>query len=698
MPKYDDPLLRKDSKGVFNLYLNRNDVGEKMLTSFLNQAANKTENGFVFSADDINVGILSQCYGILTLCEYSKYDLDLGKYPAAIAKINKSLAYIFDHVQVDSDFLVFGATPYVKSTEEVKTYVETAAVFLQIVIEIRRMLYIDLDLGRNTIEIDAKHLTLSGQETEEERTQIEISFVEKLIVRSFDIITGAALKIDGENGVDYRLRGSSEPLFDSYHQKMIYKGWTFTAVPPEKHDRTDISLYFTYLVADAYFTFFENFENALKAVRSLRDKIMAAGSRLTVEEACPEDYEISLEDMDEKTRRDFIFLKNNFSSYYRFSKTMLDAGHYVDSKMATVDTTKDFINHNFNLVTEQDIEESSANDALFNVLFTINIMMSSGVDLDYAAAGKGIDFYDILQYTVPNVQRLYKRLVREGKDYICDQYTLKFNEALPNDGTEAVDSVFNQARLLRKQHIVAANIIPLMIKTYNILSKYLTPYPQYEMRVYKDTIIANKMEGEWVWDSDGFQLINNYNYVFSLRNFYDYYEKYERPYALDKLKYIEEKNEEIAKLKEEQKRKLQAKEKSYTEELNLRKEEQEKQVEELQRRISDLEMKKAPIEEEIERILDRSLEKSLTKTLNEIIRANGRVIDESEDLTTVFKRAVTSYFTEQCSEVLSVFSEIDEEKKEAFRLAYKDLDHYAETIVFSSLGEVVSERIKAEKE
>ena len=152
--------------------------------------------------------------------------------------------------------------------------------------------------------------------------------------------------------------------------------------------------------------------------------------------------------------------------------------------------------------------------------------MSSGVDLDYAAAGKGIDFYDILQYTVPNVQRLYKRLVREGKDYICDQYTLKFNEALPNDGTEAVDSVFNQARLLRKQHIVAANIIPLMIKTYNILSKYLTPYPQYEMRVYKDTIIANKMEDEWVWDSDGFQLINNYNYVFSLRNFYDYYEKY----------------------------------------------------------------------------------------------------------------------------------------------------------------------------
>ena len=41
-----DPLLRKDSRGVFNLYRNRNEVGEEILRDFLSYELNAgTEGG-----------------------------------------------------------------------------------------------------------------------------------------------------------------------------------------------------------------------------------------------------------------------------------------------------------------------------------------------------------------------------------------------------------------------------------------------------------------------------------------------------------------------------------------------------------------------------------------------------------------------------------------------------------------------------
>lgn len=711
-----DPLLKKESKGIFNQYINRSDIGKQMLDSFMGNELNKNVDGFLFKADSPRVGVLTQCYGILTLAEYSKFDIDLGENEKVAAKINAAFNDVLRRINADSDELNFGATPYVNEEGDIKIYIETVALLLRVAIEIRRLLAIDYDKDRNTIEIDNKYVHAPDGISENENTLCEIAFTEDLIVKCIKVLSDSALKINGDEGVNYYLKGDSEPLFDRNGKNMIYKGWTFTRIPDDKHDKTDSSLYFTYLVCDAYLAFYETFEKAIRLVRKMRDNIREAQNDPEknvplyedIETAEPEKYGIDLSRFDEEKLRNFNFVQRIYHVFSKFNKVVLDAGHFVDTKFSLIDTTKDFFSYNFNLVTAQSIEESSSNDAIFNVLYSINILMAAGVDLDYQDKGKELEFYDALQYSVPNAQRLYKKLVRVGKEYIVEQYILKFNENIPSENSDSPHSVAYQAKLLRKRFIVAANLMPLIIKTYNVLSKFLTPYPQYEMRIYKDYILQNKMENEWLWDKDGYHLINNFNYVFALRNFYDYYEEYERPYALDKLKYIEEKNAEIERIEVESARKLQKQREASRDVIKDLKDKNKQDIDEVTHKYeekiaalnaekAELEIRKSPIEEEIMRILDDCLEGSLKKVLNRILSANGRVTDENEDLKTVLKRTLVSYIGEQCGDTLDIWGEIDENNREVFEKNFKDKDHMMEFALFNAWCDSVVERIKAGK-
>lgn len=711
-----DPLLKKESKGIFNQYLNRSDIGKQMLESFMKIEVNRNAEGFLFKADSPRVGVLTQCYGILTLAEYSKFNIDLGANKEVAAKINVAFNDVLRRINADAEELNFGATPYVNEESDVKVYIETVALVLRVAIEIRRLLAIDYDNDRNTIELDNKYVCAPDGLTDEETTLLEIAFTERLIVKCIDVLDDAALKANGEDGIDYYLKGETEPLYDRNGKNMLYKGWTFTQIPEDKHDKTETSLYFTYLVCDAYLAFYETFERSIKLVRKMRDNLRAAqndpenpdASNDTVETCEPEKYGIDLSRFDEEKLRDFYFIKRIYHTFSTFNKVIIDAGHYVDTKFSPIDTTKDFFSYNFNVVTAQSIEESSSSDAVFNVLYSINILMAAGVDVDYQDKGKELEFYDALQYSVPNAQRLYKKLARLGKEYIVEQYILKFNENIPSVNSDSPQSVAYQARLLRKRFIVAANLMPLIIKTYNVLSKFLTPYPQYEMRMYKDTILQNKMDDEWLWDKEGFQLINNFNYVSALRNFYDYYEEYERPYALDKLKYIEEMNSQVKAIEDESKLKLQKQreasrnvikdlqDKNKKEIENIKQQYDEK-IAELNAEKAELELRKSPIEEEIVKILDGCLEGSLKKVLNGIISANGRTTDENEDLQTVLRRALVSYVGAQCADTLDIWGEIDESSREVFEKKFKDKDHMMEFALFNAWCDTITERIKAGK-
>ena len=150
--KKSDSLLDKESKGIFNQYLNRKDIGKYMLDSFMKNELNKKTEGFVFKADSPHVGVITQCYGILTLAEYSQFGIDLGENKKVAAKINIAFNDVLKRINADADELNFGATPYVNEDSDVKDYIETAALVLRVCIEIRRLLALDYDNDRNTIE------------------------------------------------------------------------------------------------------------------------------------------------------------------------------------------------------------------------------------------------------------------------------------------------------------------------------------------------------------------------------------------------------------------------------------------------------------------------------------------------------------------------------------------------------------------
>ena len=725
--------LTGDKSGIFSKYRERDEVGGWMLSSFLNPTFNKgIDKGFTMSNTTTTLGVISQCYGILTLAEYSKFDLDLGKYPDACAKISMAFNYILSHIGADKEELIFDASSYFDATADKKEklaitdYTETVALVLKCSVEIRRLLRNDLNSNRDTIVIDKKYLKQDfiGEFDATDKnatTRAELTLVERLIAKCMGVLSKSALTIKG--GENYYLKNSDKPLPDVFRQKMLYKGWTFTRIDKDKHDKCEPSLYFTYLVSDAYLAFYESFSEAIGILRGvIVDKIMDdngwSASEFEEADAELEDDELSenaqsqakaelaevpLDELDREVEKvnldtfftenklslptwevmeDLRFLQSNYKKYREFQKTNMDAGHYVDTYFSEFDTTRDFFSYNFKLVTAQSIEDSSSSDALFNVLFAMNIMLAAGTDIDYTANGRKDEFYEALQYTIPNIQRLYKKFVREGKESVCDQYILKFNEALPKDDNKY--SPFNQVKELRKQRIFAYTLTPIVIKTYTTLSKYLTPYPQYEMRMYEKEIVANKMtkatsarglrglspeQDIWLWDKDGFHIITNYNYTTALRMFYDYYETYEKDFVTAEEEYViknKNKVKEVEKQRaeetrqhinalEEQKRK--GREQLAEQEARLR-EEFAKEIEAYKDKIKALAEQRAPVEDAIGEVVSKYyLESALTKILKDCLDENRR-LDASKigtneikerptnTLNGVLFRLILSYFRE----------------------------------------------------
>ena len=681
-----DPLLRKDSRGVFNLYRNRNEVGEEILRDFLSYELNAgAEDGFLFREGGKETGVISQCYGLLTLTELAKYNLTLSRYPEVVAKVNATLGDILERIlKPGTETLDFDATPYV-AEDVIDTYLETATLFFRILIEVRNLLYYDLDKKQNAIELPLRFVP--AMEDDAERTRAEIAFVDDLLIRTMDFISGSALLVNGEEGIDYCLAGSDTPLYDYDGQNLKHKGWTFTPIAKDKHGKTELSLFHTYLAGEAYLSFYEFFPRSLDTLRRLRAAIYErcrAEGRVTLDgnvdlslselsaiiaECDEREYGIEIRDDEQELLRDFTFLRKNYAAYHRFNKSVIDAGRYVDLQFRNVDTTKIFFNHAFRPVTAEDIENSSGSDAMFNVLFAINIMMAAGVDLDYKESALSDEFYDKLQYSVPCVQRFFKKLTRDGRGDMYDNFFLKLHCALPVDDQDDPRSPVNQAKALRKQRIALQNLTPLIIKTYCTVSRYIIPYPQYDMRSYKDEILKKKQEGAWLWDSEEYDLVNNYNYIFALRSFYDYYEVYERPYSLDKAKYIEEKETAIAELSEE----LKSQKESFREKLAAEQKRREEIIadyeESLRAERVRYEEKRAPIEKEIDKLISDGMRFSFDKMLREalavIIEENGRAATGEEELRVLFKRAFTSYLPEAFSAATELLSEQNDEMAEA---------------------------------
>lgn len=182
------------------------------------------------------------------------------------------------------------------------------------------------------------------------------------------------------------------------------------------------------------------------------------------------------------------------------------------------------------LVDMDVIRLSSHNNAFFNNLFVIGIILNSAYDEKVKAESeeKYDEMLNTFQLSIQNTQRCYNEIAAEGLLYKIDSYILDFSEKVDNDENAEL------SKQLRKVNIAAVPLMPLILKNNNLMSQYVVKYPQKQMtESLKDIISNKKRKGDksfWVWDKDGYNAITNYYYVDALISFYRYYEKFEAPF------------------------------------------------------------------------------------------------------------------------------------------------------------------------
>ncbi|MBP5404980.1 MAG: hypothetical protein J6Y74_03430 [Clostridia bacterium] len=296
-------------------------------------------------------------------------------------------------------------------------------------------------------------------------------------------------------------------------------GWNFTwkCVNP--------SLYYTYAVGECFQSVKANYEEYVDA---------KTGAPLSETESGKRFAAILVEINDDLPYGDPT------SPVGRLRNDLLKAAEGVWE--VTQDRIDDrFFNYDLSVVDDETVRHSQSSDVLFNMVFIVNIVISSGlnevlkekvqkaVGADREKYQKEYDdMFELLQLAIQRTSRFYNDLKAVGRDYIVDQYYAVFNE----------DYVYHKvlAKELRKRRIRMMSLLPVIISTFTLLGEYMVKYPQIDMIKYLDSMMSDRILDEngqytWLWEKDCYYATSTYYYVSSLAGFYRYYETYESRFS-----------------------------------------------------------------------------------------------------------------------------------------------------------------------
>ena len=554
------PKVEGDEGFIFKKFKERKAVLKDILNVFTNGDYSNSESddektGYFISENDYNeVGVISHCLAISTFVAL----LGNGELIEDVYKHNSEIMFAFDNIIDEVNYnansikdlsdnepssLRYTAKPYLdddkERTTKITTFTETMA----------KVLSASCDMRFYLMRAKEANLAIDDFDT-------YLKKAEDLICLSMHDLTCAAIEIKVNPGArppffapfgdeSYFQKGSEN--IDTTPYTLKYKGWNFLSARLPRSTRSSIakldsvnygfSYYMTYSVASAYTTFYNYFKWNIDECRELRKHKKEVESGLS--KSNKPVYKANKIPADKlhlyEENRDFI--TSIFDKYYfEFSKTVLDAGRYINMKMykkASLDISQDFLGNDFTAVTQENIETSSTNDALFNTLFAFGIFLSAGLDIDYRDFGEDARdrFFSDLNYGLINVDKTLKYLIKNNKEYIVKQHILSVWERMPND----IPYIAINAKKIRKRRIQAMTIVPLLINVHCEVSKYITNYPEREMSTYLSYILDKRFVNEddekiWAWDDDGYDLNNTLLYIKALNNFYEYYEKYEAPF------------------------------------------------------------------------------------------------------------------------------------------------------------------------
>ncbi len=129
-----------------------------------------------------------------------------------------------------------------------------------------------------------------------------------------------------------------------------------------------------------------------------------------------------------------------------------------------------------------------------------------------------------------NVQKIYSFMEKNDKLDVIDRHYLTFDQA------HADDPQFS--RMLSRENILAMPLLPLLVNVTNLYVLWITKFPDKQISAYIMDIFenyCNRTESgvlEWVFEQGSYDLHATIRYIDAVSNFYNYYETYERIYAV----------------------------------------------------------------------------------------------------------------------------------------------------------------------
>lgn len=348
------------------------------------------------------------------------------------------------------------------------------------------------------------------------------------------------------------------------------RGWSFRHM----EEGAEPSLYFSYVASTVYLGLFKRFDNGegiIDKLRGFEERYANTKSRrdkfyegLTTEKGLKTQIEslkrIGMDDFakflselspERLAELDLLYNKINKGQPLTYKINDGEEGSFSKLKNACISFSETLWTEGFGsgknktpfkvnmakgpcfedgTIVDMDIVRLSGhNNAFFNNLFVIGIILNSAYDVELQKASE--EEYNTMlnafQLSIQNTQRCYNEIANEKLLYKIDSYILDFSEKTDEDNVEL-------AKQLRKVNIAAVPLLPLMLKNNNLMSQYVVRYPQKQMKDSLRDIISNKKRkgnrSSWVWDKDGYNAITNYYYIDALISFYRYYEAYELPF------------------------------------------------------------------------------------------------------------------------------------------------------------------------
>ncbi len=632
-----DIILPTENDSIFSKYRDKKEIGESILRDLYSTyskgsgADGKRGRGFYLVDGSKDIGVLSQCQSLQALLLLaSEFGLDFDIDYTAKGN-GMTIRQIMD--DVIEDLLEDKIKTVVEQTDkgEEKKYIFDASPYED---ELFTVEYSNIDAIRwvvPTFLLVLKYHAEQGEICKWEDQLIDV------ISYGIKYINAAYI---GEAYLDKEMTSDRLEI-----------GWNFTK------DCEEPSLYYTFAVAECYISFYRTFADHLKYQEALRTEFETHGLIPMPEdvkkyrEQLLADYQKKMSRpepgyKDEENKRRKIARFDTPYELVRVYKRITGGIEEIDGtcygelerrcvavageiwRLVKNDFADNFFYNDLHArISPDDIRMSTTSDALFNSVYIINTLIDAGVDeqllMKYAEekakgnleeADKALreynDLLETCQLASQKALRTYESLKKEGKEYIIDQFLIGFNENF-----ETHKSLIKE---LRKRRMRVFSLLPMLIRSNNLISEYLVRYPQANMSKYLGYILENRRKDKngkdtWLWEVDGFFSASNYYYVAALGQFYSYYETYEENYIRisgendrdkqrirDAYKLELTEKGEIAQLNDELRDK--------TAEFESVRLEKDKEIERLQ---TELAGKHSPIEDAVKEILEATLREQL---------------------------------------------------------------------------------------